>query len=178
MRKWIAVLLSLFMMLSLATACAVSYTAGDYYAIEYPVGLRIDNTSHTAESTADNTWLFMLGDNEYVIDAYVTRLNDYDPDFNLSTADDAGKQAYADEVSATLADEHPTFLNAITAKSGTVFYLFHMEDDQGSYLYAETIRNGLSMNFFCYYFDPDAGPDVALRETLESILYTFAFAAE
>jgi hypothetical protein len=169
MKKTIAILLSLFMLLAAcATAFAATYTAGDYYTITYPDDLTLDDTSYTDENTEDSLWLFELKNDTLLIDAYWNELEDY-ADFSLSNADESDKQLYLTEVGNTFADYNPEWVSAVTAESGLVFYVFQMEDSEGVYLYAEAIENGVSANFVCYYFNGE--PDDALVQTLGEILY-------
>jgi len=172
MKKLIAVLLSLSLALTVcAVASAATYTADGYYAITYPDELQLDNTTYASESAEGYRWLFDLANDEFLIEANVTQLDQY-ADFSLSNADESDKQFYFTEVGNTFADYSPEWLDTVTAESGLVFYIFHLVDSDGPYLYAEAIENGLSANFVCYYFNRD--PDDALLETLKSILNSIA----
>ncbi|HPF86870.1 MAG TPA: hypothetical protein PK537_02315 [Candidatus Limiplasma sp.] len=176
MKKLIAVLLALTMAAALcATAAAATYTAGDYYAITYPDELLLDDTSYAENNTEDDAWLFMLEGDDFIIDAYWMTLAEY-ADFSLSNANAVDEQMYLNEIASTFAEENPELLSTVATDSGLVFYVFRMTDDEGVYLYAEVIENGVCANFVCYYFD--AEPDEALLQTLETVLQSVAPAAE
>lgn len=173
MKKWLAALLSLSMVLSLAAAGADSYTAGDHYTIEYPDTMVLDDTAYADGNTQNNEWLFMLTGEGFLIDAYLTTLENYAPDFSLSAAGDAGIKEYLDEAAEAFSDRNPVLTATVTTDGGIPFYIFRLTDADGPYLYAETIANGVSVNFICYYVDGVTEPDGALRGALEALLYTF-----
>jgi hypothetical protein len=173
MKKFIAVLLSLSMALALAAAGADTYTVDAHYTVEYPDTMALDDTAHADESTQNNVWLFMLEGEGFLIDAYLTTLENYDPDFSLSAAGEAGIQAYLDEVTEAFSDRSPEAAGSVITDGGIPFYIFRLTDADGPYLYAETIENGVGVNFICYYVDGVTEPDEALLGTLEALLQTF-----
>ncbi|MCE5344413.1 MAG: hypothetical protein LLF96_12645 [Eubacteriales bacterium] len=173
MKKWIAVLLVMTLVLALAsTAAAATYTSGDYYTIEYSDSLLLDDTSHTDESTEDNQWLFTLTGEDYLIDAALTKVEEF-AGFSHYSATDAQKADYIAEVMSTFADSNPSLVDVVDTTGGIPFYIFSLEDSDGMYYYAETITNGVSVNFCCYYYDADTLPDTMLLYNLESMLRTF-----
>ncbi len=178
MKKLLAVLLSLSMTLALAAAGADAYTVAGRYTVEYPDTLVLDDTAYADGNTQNNVWLFMLAGEGFLIDAYLTTLENYDPDFSLSAADEAGIQEYLDEVLEAFSSRSPEAAGTVITDGGVLFYIFRLTDDDGPYLYAETIENGVSENFICFYVDGVTEPDEALLNTLEALLYTFTPAAD
>ncbi|HNW87029.1 MAG TPA: hypothetical protein PLP25_06510 [Candidatus Limiplasma sp.] len=171
MKKIAALSLALLLALSLTVASAQTYTAGSYYTIDYPDTLTLDDTSYTDENTADNTWLYMLEGEDYLIDASISTASGYEG-FSLYSASDADRQAYVDDTLDAYADDNAALVDTLTV-GNIPFYIFSMEDSDGPYYYAETLANGASINFCCYYSDAGATPDEALLKDLETVLGTF-----
>jgi hypothetical protein len=144
MKKLIAVVLSLSILFTLSAAAAASYTAGDYYTVDYPEALTVDDESYTDESTEDDLWLFMLVGDDYLIDAGLTTVEAYEG-FSLYSATDAQKADYIAEALETFADSNPSLVDIVNAQSDIPFYIYSLEDSDGVYYYAETITNGVSV---------------------------------
>ena len=71
-----------------------------------------------------------------------------------------------------VADDQAELVQSLELDSGIPFYIFSMEDSDGPYYYAETIANGSSLNFCCYYADTNVLDD-ALLGKLITLLKTF-----
>ena len=169
MKKWVAALVALCLPL---VAFAETYTAGGYYTIDYPEAYTLDDTSYTDESTEDNLWLFLLDGETYLIDASVATVEGYEG-FSLIGATDEEKQQYVETTLDSFAGQNAVLADTLTAASGVPFYVFSMEDSDGPYYYAETILNGTSAYFYCYYDDTTRAPDAALMADLKTVLQTF-----
>jgi hypothetical protein len=178
MRKMAALLLAVLMALALpALAFAATYTASGYFTIDYPDTMELDDTSYTNENTEDDAWLFMLSGDGYLVDVSISTVEEY-AGFSLYSATDEEKEAYVAEVQDTFADNSATLVGTLSLGDETTenvipFYVFSMEDSDGPYYFAETIANGASLNFCCYYEDATAALDDALLENLNAILGTF-----
>jgi len=172
MKKLAALSLALLMTLSLTVASAATYTAGNAYTIDYPDTLTLDNTSYTDESTSDYTWLFMLSNDDYLIDASISPATGYEG-FSLYNASDADKQSYVDDTLDAYYDANAVLVDSLTVDGNIPFYVFSMEDSDGVYYYAETLANGNSINFSCYYNDGNAALDDTLLANFEAVLKTF-----
>ena len=171
MKKLLAALLVSAFALG-ASAGAETYAAGGYYTIDYPDSMVLDNTAYTDDSTEDTQWLFLLSGDDYLIDAALTSVPDY-AGFTLSAATDAEKADYIAEVINTFADSSPSLMTIVNSQSGVPFYVFSFTDDQGGYYYAETIADGMSVNFCCYYFEASTPPDTELMTNLINVLSTY-----
>jgi FlaG/FlaF family flagellin (archaellin) len=172
MKKRMAVLLMLALVFTLTAAAAQTYTSGNYYTIVYPDSLQMDDTSHTDESSENNQWLFTLSGDDYLIDAALTSVEEF-ANFSHYSATDAEKANYLSEVLSTFADSNPSLVDVVETADGIPFYIFSLEDSDGVYYYAETITNGISVNFCCYYYDATIPPDTMLLYNLESVLRSF-----
>ena len=174
MRKLAALTLTLLLVVSLGQTAAVAetYTAGSYYTIEYPDTLTLDNTSYTDESTEDSTWLFMLEGDDYLIDANIGKVEGYEG-VSLFSASDEVRETYVADTLDAFADENPALADTLETASGVPFYIYSMEGSDGAYYYAETIANGVSVNFYCYYHDSELALDSDLLTAFEDVLGTF-----
>ncbi len=173
MKKPAALLLALCLAFTLpAAAFAATYSAGGYYTVDYPDALTLDDTSYADENTEEDVWLFMLSGDDYLIDASINTVDDY-AGFSLYDATEEEKQAYLAEVADTFADKGATLVDTVMPESGIPFYIFSMEDSDGPYYFAETIANGASVSFCCYYDDAGAALDEPLLNHLKEVLVTF-----
>ena len=106
-----------------------------------------------------------------MIDAYISEVQSL-PGFTLYGADEVGVQTYADEAMRILDGQTPVLLKVITPESGVPFYLYHLENDYGAYLFAETIVDGKTVNFIAYFADRTP-PDDMLQEQLEAVVNSY-----
>lgn len=172
MKKLAALALTLLLALSLTAAYAQTYTAGTYYTVEYSDDLTLDNTSYTEDNTEDSSWLFMLSNDQYIIDAGIDVADGYEG-FSLYNASEADRAAYQEDMLDAYADENIKLIQTLDLPSGVPFYIYSIEDSDGDYYYAETIANGNSVNFCCYYADAGVALDDALLANLVKVLNTF-----
>ena len=173
MKKLLSLCLALSLLCGLTGALAdQTYTAASTFTLTYPDELTLDDTTYSSESTEDSKWLFLLEGGGYDLDATIELASGYEG-FSLFSATDDEKDAYVDEVLDSFSESNPTYLSTVVSASGSVpFYIFSMEDADGPFYYAETIADGKSINFYCYYSD-NATPDEALMDKLTAILTTF-----
>lgn len=172
MKKLTALLLSLFLLLALGTAAAATYTADGVYTLEYPDTLTLDDTTYAEDSAEDDLWLFVLQNDDYLIDAYITATGMYE-DVSLTNATQTEIQEYLDETAATFATQNSALVGTLTSQGGTLFYLYAMSDSVGPYYYAETIESGDSINFICYYQDSARLLDARLLDDFKAVLSTY-----
>ena len=91
---------------------------------------------------------------------------------------DAGEedfQAYVDMILEEFAEDGAVVLDPVNA-NGIPFIIIRCEDDDGEYLYAETVTNGYVLSFYAYALDWDSNY-LPLEEkhldTFREILSTF-----
>ena len=169
MKKLAALSLALLLALGITAATAETYTAPGFYTITYPDGLTLDNTSYTDENSEDEVWLFLLSNEEYMLDAYITKLDEY-ANVSLYSATDEQREAYVEDTLDDYADYNPELVETVTTDEGIPFYVFSMQESDGAYYYAETITNGMSVNFYAYYVDASLPLDDALLSNLHDVL--------
>lgn len=172
MKRLLCLTLALLLSLSLtAAAQAERYTAGTYYTIEYPDSLTLDDTSYTDENSEDYTWLFLLQGDDYLIDASLSPADGYEG-VSLFSQDEADRQAYVDQTLEDYSAYGIALVDTLTVEN-VPFYLFSLDEGDGPYYYAETIANGVSILFTCYYNDAETALDAALLSDFETVLKTF-----
>ena len=174
MKKLCTLSLALLLLLTLtfATASAERYTAGSYYTIDYPDTLTLDDTTYTDETTTDYTWLFLLDGDTYLIDAALTPAEGYEG-VSLYSASEADQKAYVQDTLEAYNGYGIQLADAIVVNGSIPFYIFSMDEGDGPYYFAETIANGTSINFSCYYDDAETALDAALLSEFETVLKTF-----
>ena len=170
MKRLAALTLALLMALGVACASAETYTAGSFYTLDYPEELTLDNETYTADTTEDYIWLFMLN-GDYVIDAALTPAEGYEG-VNLYEANEDERQTYLDDTLDAFANDSAEYVDVLTSTGGYPFYIFTMDSDDGPYYYAETLIQGTSVNFCCYYDDETAGLDQDLLDSFMATLST------
>ena len=171
MKKLAAGLLALLMTLTLTLATAETYSAGSYYTIDYPDTLTLDDATYTDELTDDSRWLYLLYDENYLIDATLEHVTGYEGE-SLYNADQDERDAYVADTLAAYADDDIALVREITTVSGFPFYIYSREGTDGAFYFAETIANGTSVNFTAYYADAGRALDDDLLEALTEVLIT------
>ena len=171
MKKLVALTLAAMLAFSLSAACAATYTAGQYYTLDYPDGMTLDDASYTADTTDDYIWLYMLYDGTMVVDAALEPATGYEG-VSLYEASQTERDAYVQDTLDAYADVNAVYVDEVTSVSGYPFYIYSMEDSDGLYYRAETLIDGTSVNLCAYYRDATVALDEALLNTLMEVLIT------
>ena len=110
-------------------------------------------------------------------DIFIDAAMELIPEFEGTTLFSADAQTLSDYLAATLdafADQDIQHLVTITAGGRQIpFYVYSMTDEDGSFLYAETVVNGCSIYFNVNHPNSSQLSD-ALLPALEELLITFA----
>lgn len=170
----------LFTLLLICLVCvpalAVEYNAGGIYTISYDAAAwQIDDQTYSAEATEDYMWLFMLysAEKDALIDASIEAVPEFEG-LTLFTADEARRAAYLNATMDAFADQEIRHLTTLTVSDYQIpFYVYVLTDEEGPFLYAETIVNGSAVAFGVY-FARGNGDAEALLPALEEVLATFA----
>ena len=179
MKKLLAAMLALSLILGIASALAgtVTFTT-KYFTMELPEGWEIDTES--LESVPENNAeaLGMFGAPEdvgLVAGAYLVYYEDL-KNLALWSSDADELQAYAEAVMEDFADDKPVYLGTFSAGS-IPFVLIRGTDEDGEYLYADTITNGYAIEFMVYVTDSEGEKYYPLTddciEQFKTILSTF-----
>lgn len=176
MKKTILAALVLLLCCLCLPALAVEYNAGGIYTVRYDESTyRIDDTAYLNENTDEYSWLFMLYNSTE--DIFIDAAMEVIPEFEGITLFSADAQGRSDYLAATLdafADQDIQYLTTITAGEWQIpFYVYSMTDEDGSFLYAETIVNGCAIHFNANHPNSSELSD-ALLPALEELLLTFA----
>lgn len=183
MKRIISLVFALFLALStlgFAAAEGVAFKT-DYYTMTLPRGWEIDTDDTGVEEEDRELRQEYLGfcydsrDVGLAFEAYLVFYKDSDLQaIQLWNANEAEKQAYADGILETFEDDEPVFLGFVMADR-IPFIVIKATDEDGDYLYAETMSNGYALVFYAYVFD---GEDLypitdQYMEQFKSILETF-----
>lgn len=157
MKKLLAVIIASALILSIVSAMAdpVTFTT-KYFTMELPEGWEIDTESlkNESEENAEALGAFAAPDEIGLV--AVAYLIYYENLKNLALwSSDANElQAYADAIMEEYADDNPVWLGTVSAGS-IPFVLIKGTDEDGEYLYADTITNGYAIEFMAYVTDSE-----------------------
>ncbi|MCR5565383.1 MAG: hypothetical protein K6F61_00915 [Clostridiales bacterium] len=183
MKKLLAPALALLLTLSIVSAMAggVTFTT-QHFTMELPEGWDIDTSDLESESEEGVEALGFFGQAEgrgLVAEAYLVYYEDL-KDLKLWDADEDMLKEYAELILEDFEDDNPDYLGYV--KAGSVpFILVKAEDEDGEYLYADTITNGYAVVFMVYAVDADGETVLPITdayvEQFKTILSTFKPAA-
>ena len=173
-----ALLAAVLLLCAFGTALADETFTNRYFSLTLPEGWIIETEDVDDDPNDDFEILGYVGSPEdvgLVIIAYLTYYEDM-KDVSLWNADESGLQEYADVVADDLRDDNPVYLD--TVKAGSIpFVLFRAVDEDGDYLYADTMTNGHAIIFLAYVSDLDDENVYPVTdaeiEQFKSILATF-----
>lgn len=152
MKKRLFRFLSLiFALLLCLPAQAAEYRPNGVFRIEYDeTKFTLDDTTYKADSTATYQWLFLLHDENNVLDVSTETIKEYEG-VTLYTADDAVLRRYQQDVLDAFSDKNAVFVTQrIVSELRIPFFIFRMQDEEGTYYLAETVINGQVFDFQSY----------------------------
>lgn len=181
MKRTISLVLTLMLVLSIvcgASAAGETFKTA-YFTLTLPSGW-FEDTSE-AESKADEDGIQYLGcfgedkDFGFIVEAYLVCYDEL-KEVSLWNADEAELKDYVDAVMEDFADDDPEYLGIVMACS-IPFVLIRGTDEEGEYLYADTMTNGYAIEMFVYLADENGESQYPISkeyiEQFKSILETF-----
>ena len=176
--------ISLFFALVLALSAVCGASAAEktfttpYFTLILPSGWVVDTSE--ADSAADEDGMQFLGlfyENKatgMVVEACLALYEELS-DISLWNSDEAELKAYAESVMEDLEDDDPEYLGVVMV--GKIpFVLFKATDEDGEYLYADTMTNGNAIILLAYVEDEKEESRPVTKQYIEqfkSILETF-----
>ena len=141
----------IFILLLCLSAQAAEYTPNGVFRIEYDeTQLTLDDTTYKGDSTATYQWLFLLHDENNVLDISTETIKEYEG-VTLYTADDAVLRRYQQDVLDAFSDKNAVFVTQrIVSDLRIPFFIFRLQDEEGTYYLAETVINGQVFDFQSY----------------------------
>ena len=182
MKKLTAIVLSLLLTLSIVSAMAggVTFTT-KYFTLELPEGWETDTSDLQSEENLEDLGLLYCSTEDKIlaVEAFMTYYEDL-KDLKLWEADDDTLKEYAGLILEDFSEDNPVFLDIV--KAGSIpFVLVKATDEDGDYLYADTITNGYAIVFMAYAMGADGETVIPLTdeyiEEFKTILNTFKPAA-
>lgn len=180
MKRLISLALALLLALSAAGAAlaeGIEFKT-NYFTLNLPDQWAIRTDGAGKEKDEDLEFLgycYAKKEKGLVVEAYLMYYKDF-ADLSLWDADEETIALYVQSVLEDYEDDAPEFLGIVTAGS-IPFVLIRAEDEDGEYLYADTMTNGYAIMFWAYVTDYDAEFSYPLRnadiELFKSILETF-----
>ena len=182
MKKTAILLAAVLLTLSFACSALADGTTftTKYFTLELPEGWTIDTEELNAESEENVEALGYLdapGEVSLDIGCFLVYYEDL-KDLALWSASEEDLKAYADTIMEEFADARPEYLGNIMAGS-VPFVLIKCTDEEGEFLYADTLTNGYSIQFEVSMMDDEKYyplTDEAVEE-FKTILSTFKPAA-
>ena len=178
MKRFICISLTLMMVLAACTAAADETTFKTaYFTLTLPDGWEYDteDLEKDAESQMEELGYFGASDEVgLVVSAYLIYYEDL-KNLALWSSDENELQAYAEAVLEDFAEDHPTWLGTVLADR-IPFILIQATDEDGEYLYADTITNGYAIVFMAYVIDSEENilpMTDAYIEQFKQVLTTF-----
>jgi len=179
MKRIISILAVLALVLS--AACAAFADGQDfttaYFTLKLPENWIID-TEDLEKKEGEESLGFFGDDREggLVGAAYLVYYEEL-KDFALWNADEQGLQAYTDTLLEEFADLSPVSLGTVMA--GKVpLVLIRCSDEEGEFVYADTVTNGYTIQFEFYVPDDETEKMLPVTdeciEQIKAILETFA----
>ena len=154
-------LLSLVFALALALSAVCCAVAAEktfktaYFTITLPSGWDFNTDDACVDEDGDE-YLGFFGEDKsigLIVGAYKIYYEDL-TDISLWNSSEAELKEYADSVMYDFADEDPEYLGIVMA--GRIpFVLIKATDEDGEYLYADTMTNGYAIEFQAYVMGPD-----------------------
>ena len=144
----------------LTIGCGCAYMADDitfttpYFTLTLPGDWEIEPGSEYKSEyfeAEDLGFFYSPDDIGLAIEAWMYYFEDI-KDFSLWNADEEQLQAYADETMELFEDEDAEYLGIVMADR-IPFVLIRSVDEDGEYLYAETVTNGYTITFYGYVMD-------------------------
>ena len=176
MKKLIAIVLALLLTLSIVSAMAGTTFTNNYYTLELPEGWEIDTSNLQSEDNLEDLGLLYCAEGRgLAVEAFQIYYEDL-KDLKLWEADDDKLKEYAGLILEDFSEDNPVFLDII--KVGSIpFVLVKATDEDGDYLYADTIANGHAIVFMAYVLDKDGETFLPITdayiEEFKTILNTF-----
>ena len=153
MKRLACALLSMLLLLALGgCACAEPLTQQfktDYYSLSLPENWIIDDEDLEKGRNYEDLGAAyapeLIG---LVIEAALVHYENMS-DVSLWRADEDELQAYIDDVLADYRDDSPEYVKTLWV-DGIPFVVIRAEDEDGPYLYADTMTNGYALEFYGY----------------------------
>ena len=169
--------LALAMSVVCGAAAAEKTFKTDYFTLKLPNGWDYDTEDAGVDEDGDE-YLGLFGEDKdigIIVFTYMMYYEDY-KDVSLWNADKAEMNAYIEDLLYQFSDDEPEYLDTVMA--GKIpFVLIKGTDEDGEYLYAETMTNGYAIAFDCYVFDEDGENQYPFTQKyvnqIKSILETF-----
>lgn len=178
MKRILTAVIALVIMLGAAAAHADDEVlTTKYFTLLLPSGWLIEKDAETdQEEGIESLALFAAPDDIGIVAAaYLIYYEDL-KHLSLWSSDAEELQNYIDAVMEDFADDKPEYIGTVMAGS-IPFVLIKGTDEDGDFLYADTITNGYAIEFMAYVTDPEGENNYPFTEgyieQFKSILASF-----
>lgn len=179
MKRLISLVFALLLALSAVCGAAAAEKTFKtaYFTLKLPNGWDYDTEDAEVYEDGDE-YLGLFGEDKeigIIVFTYKMYYKDY-KDVSLWNADKAEMDAYIEDLLYQFSDDEPEYLGMVMA-GNIPFVLMKGKDEEGEYLYAETMTNGHAIMFDCCVLDGDGETLYPITQKyidqIKSILETF-----
>ncbi len=181
MKRFLVLMTAAVLFLAVACAAASETFSTSYFSLELPDGWEIDTTDLEKKENEESLGFFAgkVGDGLLLGGAYLVYYEDL-KDIALWNASEEQLKEYADLLMEEFADANPELIGTVMV--GKIpLVLIRAADEDGEFVYADTVTNGYSIQFEFYATDTEGDKDLPLTdehiEQIKTILASFTPAA-
>ena len=156
MKRFVGLLLALLLSLSLVAGAAAETFSTAYFTLTLPDGwtAETDDLGEDAEEGVEFLGYFYApGSVGLMVEAYLVYYEEL-KNLALWNASESDLSDYVDAILADFADDNPVYLGTVKV-GGIPFVLIKGTDEDGEYLYTDTITNGYAIELMAYVSDED-----------------------
>ncbi len=155
MKRTLSLILALVLALSVSLALADgSGFHTSYFTMPLPDGWTYDNTDlEDPDVGEDLGYAYAPETPGLLIEAYMLYYEDLN-NFSLWSSDADELQAYIEATLEDYAEDRAEYVDTVMAGS-VPFIIIRCTDEEGPYLYADTMTNGYAIEFYSYVLDAE-----------------------
>ncbi len=155
MKRTLSLILALVLALSASLALAEGSSFDTkYFTMPLPYGWTYDDADlEDPDVGEDLGYAYAPDEPAMLIEAYVIYYEDW-KNFSLWSSDAEDLQAYIEAVLSDYGDYNAEYVDTVMAGS-IPFVIIHCTDEEGEFLYADTMTNGYAVEFLCYLLDEE-----------------------
>ena len=166
MKRFLVLMTAAVLFLSVACAAAAETFSTSYFSLDLPDGWEIDTTDLEEEENAKTLGLFFgkTSDGFLVGNAFLVN-NEGWKDVSLWNSSEEELKEYADSLLEDFADTNPELIGTVLAMDGKIpLVMIRGTDKDGEFVYADTMTNGVSIEFEFYVSDDEGDKQLPLTD--------------
>ena len=155
MKKILAFVTALLMIFACIPAMAQVHDFSGAFTVTCPDGWKLDTALANGKNTADFQVLGAFDTFASVVEMFISDDRAYYDDFSVPMVMDSEFYYYLAGVMAMLEESEDTvtcsFVKTVKSADGhALFLIYHVDDGEGGYYYADTMLGGCTLFFYAY----------------------------